>query len=72
MDDALTKAREKGRHLVGADGEPWLVYEVGPSYDRRGRSLVFESEKLVRRVRIYPAQWRALPDAELALLKDAL
>lgn len=36
-------------------------------YDRRrGASLIFSSESVVRRVRDYPAEWRGL--SEVALL----
>lgn len=37
-------------------------------YDRRGPTLVFESENIVRRVRSYPSNWRELPDMELFAL----
>lgn len=65
------EASEDSR-LLSIDGEVWRVYELGPQYDRRGSSLVFESVTLVRRVRNYPSYWRSLPDTDLALLMEQL
>jgi len=60
------------RSVVDAEGTFWQVCEVEFALDRRaGRSLVFESEGSVRRVRHYPETWYDLPDQELALLVDA-
>jgi hypothetical protein len=57
-----------GRTVHDAQGETWHVYEVGgATYDRRA-SLIFESAWTVRRVRIYPANWRTLSDEELLAL----
>ena len=70
-DEEVAKAREEGRRLE-VDGERWLVYELSGAYDRRGPSLIFESEQAVRRVREYPVRWRALSDVELAALRDNL
>lgn len=70
-DDTISDARDDARRLK-VDDDIWLVYEMGPGYDRRGSSLVFESEHLVRRVRAYPPHWRDLPDADLASLMDQL
>lgn len=56
--------------ILYVEGERWLVYEVTSAYDRRGASLVFESENVVRRVRDYPANWRELPDADLLVAKE--
>ena len=57
-----------GRTILDPQGEAWRVYEVGgATYDRRA-SLIFESAWTVRRVRIYPADWRALSDEELLTL----
>jgi hypothetical protein len=52
------------------DGVVWLVYELPPpAYDRRQHpSLIFESDAMIRRVRNYPAHWRALADEELVAL----
>lgn len=55
----------EGRTVIDPQGESWLVYEVGgATYDRRG-SLIFESAWTVRRVRIYPEDWRTLSDEAL-------
>jgi hypothetical protein len=60
------------RSVVDAEGTFWQVCEVEFALDRRtGRSLVFESEGSVRRVRHYPDTWHELPDEELARLVDA-
>lgn len=57
-----------GRTIRDPQGECWHVYEVGgATYDRRA-SLIFESAWTVRRVRVYPADWRALSDEELLAL----
>lgn len=63
------EAQRAARRLT-FEGVRWLVYELPPSYldRRRTPSLVFESEATVRRVRNYPATWRALSDAELIAL----
>jgi len=52
---------------VYTDDAQWRVYEMesGP-YDRRsGRSLIFESDGVLRRVRSYPTEWRELSDSDL-------
>ena len=64
MQEDVARARKDARILY-VEGERWIVYEVVSAYDRRGASLVFESENVVRRVRDYPANWRELPDADL-------
>jgi hypothetical protein len=66
-------AQQPGRRII-IDGELWLVFELpAPPYDRRETpSLVFESEATVRRVRNYPANWRALSDTELFALSWAV
>lgn len=58
------------RAFVDADGNAWTVSEQPFSaYDRRqGRSLIFESDLAVRRVRNYPDDWIALSDAALLRL----
>jgi len=58
--------------VVDAQGTFWHVCEVEFALDRRaGRSLLFESDVSVRRVRHYPAAWYDLPDDELARLVDS-
>ncbi|HEY2377087.1 MAG TPA: hypothetical protein VGH98_14020 [Gemmatimonadaceae bacterium] len=65
----LRAARRLARQIVD-DGVPWLVYELPPApFDRRSSpSLVFETENAVRRVRVYPEDWRELPDHDLFAL----
>jgi hypothetical protein len=48
----------------------WVVFEIrNASYDRRdGRSLVFSTDGVMRRVRNFPANWIELPDEELLVL----
>jgi hypothetical protein len=63
---ARARAIASARTIRTDDGQ-WRVYELesGP-YDRRsGRSLIFESDGVLRRVRVYPENWRELSDAEL-------
>lgn len=44
----------------------WAVYESSAPSD--GPSLIFESSRIVRRVRTYPADWRELTDEALIAL----
>jgi hypothetical protein len=69
MLEDVTRAREQAR-VLHREGERWLVYELTSAYDRRGTSLVLESETVVRRVRDYPENWRELPDSDLLPLMD--
>ena len=58
-------AKKNGRSIVIGEVD-WLVYELGPTFDRRrGASLVFESVEAVRVVRDYPPDWRELTDSDL-------
>jgi hypothetical protein len=57
-----------GRGLV-ADGKTWSVYEMNGIDDP---SLIFESLKIVRRVRTFPTNWHDLSDAELAVVMRQL
>jgi hypothetical protein len=54
---------------VAIAGDVWRVHEDArtgpPSY---GPSLIFETELIARRVRHYPADWRALTDDQLYAL----
>jgi hypothetical protein len=52
---------------VFVDGQSWVVREVpAPSFDRRGGThLLFESLEVIRRVRVFPANWLELDDAAL-------
>lgn len=69
MQEDIARARKEARILY-VEGEQWIVYEVVSAYDRRGASLVFESENVVRRVRDYPANWRELPNPDLLLAME--
>jgi hypothetical protein len=61
------------RCVVDAAGTFWTVCEVAYALDRRsGRSLVFESDGAVRRVRGYPEEWHRLSDEELARLVESI
>lgn len=53
-----------------AGGEVWVVREVpAPSFDRRGGThLIFESADVMRRLRVFPADWLTLRDDELYAL----
>ena len=56
--------------VIRIEHEEWRVYELPPAaYDRRGcKTLVFESDGVMRRIRSFPANWRELPvDALVAL-----
>lgn len=58
------------RTFIDADGVRWSVYEQPfADYDRRrGMSLIFASDAAMRRVRVYPDDWRTMSDADLALM----
>ena len=59
--------------MLDTAGTFWTVCEVEYAFDRRtGRSLVFESDGVVRRVRSYPENWYELSDRELARLVDSI
>jgi hypothetical protein len=70
MPNDVGTGRKDARRLY-IEGECWLVYELSSHYDRRGPSLVFESESVVRRVRAYPAHWLELADKDLARVMEA-
>ena len=67
---AATGRDARSRTFVDDDGHRWKVSEqLFSEYDRRrGRSLIFESELAVRRVRDYPSDWFTLDDAALVRL----
>lgn len=52
------------RRIYTEDAE-WVVRQWSSVYDRRRPDLVFESDRAVRRVRDYPANWMELSDEEL-------
>ena len=57
-------------HAFTAEGVHWLVREYlevePPALDRP--SLIFESDAAMRRVRVFPADWRDLSPKELIAL----
>ncbi|HEY2377660.1 MAG TPA: hypothetical protein VGH98_16930 [Gemmatimonadaceae bacterium] len=67
---ALIRVAQRGARELVIEGLPWRVYELPPTvFDRRtSPSLVFESDGVVRRVRNYPSEWRALADDVLFAL----
>lgn len=72
-DDAVRK--ELDAHALTtrrfyAEDTLWFVREVlAPNFDRRGGThLLFESDNVMRRVRIFPVNWYDLSDEELYAL----
>jgi hypothetical protein len=61
------------RDLI-ADGLRWQVREMpAPAFDRRGGShLMFDGEVIMRRVRVFPANWYDLTDDELYALTERI
>lgn len=55
---------------LSAEGYRWLVTEVAaPRFDRRGGThLMFDGETVMRRVRVFPANWYELADDDLYAL----
>lgn len=71
-DDSFELISRAGERRILAENADWCVYELlsgEPSSDD-GPCLVFESTKVVRRVRNYPLNWRELPEGELLRLKE--
>lgn len=58
------------RSYVDPEGIAWRVFVQVRIYDtgRQGRSLIFASETVVRRVRNFPDDWRERANAELERL----
>ena len=67
---AVLREAQAAARAIFVQDIPWLVYELPPpAFDRRrGPSLVFESEDVMRRVRQYPQNWRELSDEDLFTL----
>jgi hypothetical protein len=65
------RAAQRVGRQIAAEGVLWLVYELSPTrFDRRsGPSLVFASDRAMRRVRTFPADWRSLSDEALYALE---
>lgn len=55
--------------LLAAKGFTWTVYEDRTAYV--GPSLIFESEKITRRVRNYPPDWTTLTDEQLLVVSSS-
>lgn len=55
--------------IVVSTGVTWTVYEDRKSYV--GPSLIFESDKISRRVRNYPPDWAKLTDEKLIALSSS-
>jgi hypothetical protein len=71
MQQDATGTRVGSRVLYDpATSTQWVIVEIRDApYDRRGgRSLVFSTDGVMRRVRDYPANWFALGDMELLSL----
>jgi hypothetical protein len=68
--EQLRRERRRSARQLTIEGVPWLVYEMPASrFDRRSApSLIFESEDTIRRVRIFPEDWRQMSDEELITL----
>ena len=65
-DDGQPRTRQAERRFVIA-GEGWSVWEdLRPQ--PHGPALVFENDRVARRVREYPAHWRELCDEALYAL----
>lgn len=60
--DGVTRTRMVRHFKVG--GEDWSVYEEPTSVP----VLIFEADRVARRVRIYPRNWSELADEELYVL----
>ena len=67
-DDGTSRVRHAERRFDIA-GERWSVWEDPRSVN--GPSLVFENDRVARRVREYPANWRDLSDEQLYALSWA-
>ena len=64
-DDGGSRTHQAERRFH-ADGEGWAVWEDVRT--QTGPSLVFETNKIARRVHEYPANWRDLSDDQLYAL----
>ncbi len=66
--DATASASENAYvRVLHFDSKAWTVREERNRFGDRdpGRSLIFESPSLIRRVRTYPADWFELTDDAL-------
>ena len=53
------------RVVAASDGRHWIVSEAPPPQGDEGGSLIFVSNRAMRRVRNYPVDWYDWPDADL-------
>ncbi|HVX40452.1 MAG TPA: hypothetical protein VHB25_12850 [Gemmatimonadaceae bacterium] len=69
-DGSTSQVHDHIRVIRDPEYRDWQVREIAsPTYDRRrGRSLVFISDDVMRRVWSYPANWYELSDETLYLL----
>ncbi len=69
-DGTTRRAQERVRVILDDQYREWVVREVASAgYDRRrGISLVFVNEDIMRRVRAFPEDWFDLSDEELYAL----
>lgn len=62
-------APEQPRTVMDQDGERWSVVEREARQQRGGQRepclIATKGDRLIRRIWNYPADWRALSDAEL-------
>ena len=62
-------SEDPGMRRVDGDDAHWTVREITDTFNvGGGRSLVFESDSVMRRVRTYPQSWFLLSDTELYAL----
>ena len=73
-DRSVAEPAYRSRTIRDQDGRAWLVREAPlPAFDRRtGLCLVFERPEVVRRIRVFPARWLELTDAELYLVSEGV
>jgi hypothetical protein len=70
--DLGVQPRDSRRRIViEPSGQRWSVYEAPFTYDRRVNTLVFESDLVIRRSRMFPADWFDLSDEELMRLAES-
>ena len=62
--DELEEIARADARVVPGDDDEWSVYEFCHPTDLC-TSLIFDSVKIVRRVRTFPPNWRDLSDGEL-------
>jgi hypothetical protein len=68
------RALSQDVRTIIADGQRWIVREVAaPQFDRRGGPhLVFWGDTVLRRLRVFPANWATLSDDDLYALTERI